>query len=155
MNGVATLDGSINNPVIQNMIYDNLVLGIDLNMDGFTANDVGDADEGANRLQNSPALLDIIRQSNGDLAIDYTVDTDLANATYPIRVEFYQTNPSNQAKTYLGFDTFTAANAAVGIKTILVTPLDSIDVGDQLVATATDLDGLGNTSEISTKHAVT
>lgn len=46
-----------------NVIADNGALGIDLNQDGVTRNDPGDADQGANGLQNFP-VVNLVRVSN-------------------------------------------------------------------------------------------
>jgi len=54
--GVLIATDSANNQVSRNSIHDNGGLGIDLEGDGPTANDLGDADSGANRLQNHPTL---------------------------------------------------------------------------------------------------
>ena len=56
--GVAVTKGANgeSNRVTQNRIYSNGGLGIDLGQNGVTANDPGDADPGANRLQNFPEL---------------------------------------------------------------------------------------------------
>ena len=59
-NGVAVasgLDGeTLHTAITGNSIHDNAGLGIDLGMDGVTANDKGDVDSGPNTLQNFPIL---------------------------------------------------------------------------------------------------
>ena len=55
-NGVALIGGSQTNglAIIGNSIFANASVGIDLNRDGVTLNDLGDADTGCNTLQNYP-----------------------------------------------------------------------------------------------------
>jgi len=53
--GVFVESGS-GNAVLSNASFSNHKLGIDLGSDGVTANDLGDADAGANNLQNFPVL---------------------------------------------------------------------------------------------------
>ena len=49
--------GSLNNSVLGNSIYSNTLIGIDLDGDGVTANDVGDGDGvGSNNFQNFPVI---------------------------------------------------------------------------------------------------
>ena len=55
-NGVLVATGSYAS-ILNNSIYDNGRLGIDLGGDGVTPNDVGDPDVGASLLQNYPVLL--------------------------------------------------------------------------------------------------
>jgi CSLREA domain-containing protein len=50
------IDSGLNNRIGTNSISSNSGLGIDLGADGVTANDAGDADAGANNLQNFPVL---------------------------------------------------------------------------------------------------
>jgi hypothetical protein len=54
--GIAVFTPSIGDRILGNSIHDNGGLGIDLGADGVTANDSGDADTGANTLQNFPVL---------------------------------------------------------------------------------------------------
>ena len=87
-----------------------------------------------------------------DLAITYLVDTLATNAAYDLRIEFFATN-DGQARIYLGFDTYTAADQVAGNKSIALTGVASLlAAGDQLTATATDADG--NTSELSLMVAI-
>ncbi len=53
--GIGAFSGS-GNTFIGNSIHDNFSLGIDLGVDGVTANDPGDADLGPNGLQNYPVI---------------------------------------------------------------------------------------------------
>src|SRR5205814_4193956 len=49
-------NAGIANAILGNSIYSNTGLGIDLSLDGVTANDNCDTDAGPNRLQNYPVL---------------------------------------------------------------------------------------------------
>ncbi|TXH22302.1 MAG: hypothetical protein E6Q99_09100 [Elusimicrobia bacterium] len=63
-------------------------MGIDLNENGRTPNDADDADSGSNLLMNHPEI-SAYNWSNGQYTVRYRVDTALANAAYPLRVDFY------------------------------------------------------------------
>jgi parallel beta-helix repeat protein len=54
--GIAVANTSSGNDLSINYIYKNAGLGIDLGIDGRTPNDAGDADTGANDLQNFPVI---------------------------------------------------------------------------------------------------
>src|ERR1043166_4893087 len=77
---------------LSNSVHDNAGLGIDLGDDGVTANDAGDADTGANNLQNFP-LLTAADTSGASTKIQGTLDS-AANRTF--RVEFFS-NPACDA----------------------------------------------------------
>jgi hypothetical protein len=79
--------------VLNNLIYSNAGLGIDLGGDGVTLNDLGDADTGANNLQNYPVVTSA--SSNGSQTsvsgtINTTPNTDLT-------IQFYATLSSTNA----------------------------------------------------------
>lgn len=57
-------------------IYRNGALGIDLNADDVTANDLGDMDSGPNRLLNFP-VISSATVANGSVSVSGTLDTDL------------------------------------------------------------------------------
>jgi small nuclear ribonucleoprotein (snRNP)-like protein/putative NADH-flavin reductase len=143
--------------ILGNSIYQNGGLGIDLNDDGPTLNDLtipADADTGANNGQNYPVIAYATRDV-GKLKVTYNVPSAPANSTYPIRVEFFLADANGQGKTYLGFDTFTTGDFAASGKTVTFTTAAPAKVLDKIVATATDSltaaanSPPGNTSEFS------
>ena len=90
--------GSISNvAILGNAIYSNAGLGIDLAGDGVTANDAGDADTGANTLQNFPVLSSVV-VAGSNIAITGTLQS-AASSYY--RLEFFasasaDTGPHNR-----------------------------------------------------------
>jgi hypothetical protein len=138
-----------------NRIHRNGGLGIDLIAgsgsipDGATPNDPGDADEGANRLQNAPELLQTtLDEATGDLEVAYRVDTLPANASYDLVVDFYAADPDREeGALWLGSEAVPAADAGMMGLAVLALPEEVSPAGLYLVATATDQGG--NTSEFS------
>lgn len=141
------------NRLTRNSIALNLGMGIDLNGEGITPNDPGDADGGANQLQNFPSLASATLSGETMLEITYRVDTLPANAAFPLRIEFFLSDGSREGRLFLDQDVYTAAQAQAGNKTIVV-PVDSSQwpAIPSLVATATD--SAGNTSEFSQLRTV-
>ncbi|NQV15850.1 CSLREA domain-containing protein [bacterium] len=137
------------NPLSMNSIYSNDGLGIDLGDDGPTANDAGDADDGANKLQNFPESLNVGIDDNDDIIIQYLIDTDPENGEYPLHVEFFVADEEGEGKHYLINDEYTLIDHESGLKTINIgNPANyGLEMGNNIVGTATD--GLGNTSEFS------
>ncbi|MCH8961199.1 MAG: hypothetical protein IH820_07690 [Bacteroidetes bacterium] len=147
------------NAIQQNSLFENTGLGIDLGDDGATPNDPGDADGSPNKLQNFPDITAVVI-SGGALLATYSVDSDPANATYPLRVEFFEADADDEeGQTFLGSDSYTATDyngcgtppcekiANLGDAAAL-----GVSPGDMLVATATD--AAGNTSEFSGSFSV-
>ncbi|MEM8993703.1 MAG: DUF11 domain-containing protein [Acidobacteriota bacterium] len=99
--------------------------------------------------------------STGDLIVTYGVDTDTANATYPLTIELYLADEATgaQGETPLGLSEYTAgdyADCGSAPCTATVNLGAFADLGltarSQIVATATDADG--NTSEFSAGSAI-
>jgi uncharacterized repeat protein (TIGR01451 family) len=144
----------IGNSILGNSIFSNGAIGIDLNDDGATPNDTGDADTGANKLQNFPVLSSAILTTSGFLAVTYRVPSDTANSAYPLRIEFFKADSTGQGQTFLGFDNYDSASANA-LKTITLQPAVAVGPGDKFVATATDSASTGgNTSEFSATAAL-
>ena len=103
-------------------------------------NDAGDADEGANRFQNTP-LIEAVQVLGGgtQMAVTYRVDTAVANAAYPLRVDFYASVDGDEGSEPLGSDVYTAAEAPQS-KTIMLSLVPGPPVLP-VVATATDAEG--------------
>ena len=138
--------------VLGNSIFSNTGLGIDIGADGVTSNDAGDADTGANNLQNFPVLQSVQIAPGGALFVEYFVDSAFVNAANPLVVEFFIADAdTEEGKTFLGTDKLS------GLTTVL-TNLGSaaslgVSSGDSIVATATD--AANNTSEFSQSVSVT
>jgi parallel beta-helix repeat protein len=141
-----TVESGDDNAVVNNSIYRNDDLGIDLDGDGVTANDgLLDADTGANGLLNHPV---IDGRTNPD-AVDWTLRT-AASTDY--RLEFYlndQCAGGHDAKELLGVQQVTTDATGLAQGTFAVGTLDEkVTVS----ATETDANGFvaGPTSELST-----
>ncbi len=156
-----------------NSIFGNAGLGIDIGSAGSSPNDLDDADEGPNRGQNYPSIVNYGIDGNGHLIVTYYLDTGTAYANYDpsgIRIEFFIADGQNQGATFVAADYYTAADhdsfaAARKLRSgpSLVGGVKSVDLGDAatlgynqgdlLTSTATDADG--NTSEFSPVMAPT
>jgi trimeric autotransporter adhesin len=158
LSGVAILAGT-GHQVLGNTILLNANLGIDLGTAGITANDAGDADSGANNLQNFPVLT----SANSNSAGTTIVGTLNSNANTTLRVELFANRPSladasnGEAERYLGFITVTTNGA--GNATINTTLANVwVNSGDRITATASvDLGGgnYGSSSEFAANVAAT
>jgi hypothetical protein len=141
---------AINNRVQQNSMFANAALGIDLNGDGVTPNDAGDADASPNHFQNFPVISSVLFDGL-NLAIQYVVDSADASippntgSAYPITVEFFIADSSGEGQIYLGSHTYTTPQQPESTDPFV--PVGSVAAGQLVVATATDADG--NTSEFS------
>lgn len=130
-----------------NRIFGNGGLGIDLGTAGVTPNDVGDADTGANGLQNFPILTGVTNGAS-NVTITGTLNS-LASKTY--RIEFFTNgvcDVSGNGEGTVYFGTVNATTAATGNATFNAVLTGNLSPGTFVTATATDPDG--NTSEFST-----
>jgi hypothetical protein len=134
------------NTVSGNSIHDNGALGIDLDANGVSANDVGDVDGGSNLLQNFPVL------TSATIAGSATRVAGTLNSTpsTTFRVEFFsneECDPSGfgEGEKFLGATDVTTDPA--GNASFVATNLAGPGAGRIVTATATD--PAGNTSEFS------
>ena len=149
--GIAvTGDTAANNPLIGNAIFANGGLAIDLNDDGVTINDPGDADSGPNGLQNYPTILSV---AGGDQTHVQGTLASEPNSSYVIHFYAADTlDPGGNARAirYVGWTAVsTDANGSADFDITLDEPTR---YWEYLVATATDDDA--NTSELSQPTAV-
>ncbi|HMJ90849.1 MAG TPA: Calx-beta domain-containing protein, partial [Candidatus Acidoferrum sp.] len=144
------VNSGTNNSIRGNAIFANGTvvgeLGIDLGTSGITANDVGDADTGANQLQNFPLLTGVTNTAGG-VIVAGTLDSR-TNTTFTL--DFYSnlacdTAGNGEGETYLGSTVVTTDGA--GSATFGTTLSGATMMGRFVTATATD--GFGNTSEFS------
>ena len=129
--------------ILQNSMFQNFI-GIDLGNDGPTPNDTHDGDQGANRLQNSPAIFRS-KSSGNRIQIGYSVDSTVTAAAYPLAVQFFLNIGSEpgQGRRFIGQATYETAQASQ--EAIVTFTGVSVPVGGKVIATATDANG--NTSE--------
>ena|GEM_PF-5035781 len=161
--GVA-VNGSTGHAIRGNAIYANGRLGINLlgfSLNGFredenftspSPNDPGDADEGANRMQNFPVITDATA-TGGATTITGTLNSQ-PNTQFA--VEFFANtaaDPSGygEGETFIG--TLNVQTDAAGDAAFAVTLPAAVPAGQFITATATDPGG--NTSEFSATRAVT
>ena len=116
---------------------------------GATPNDAGDPDSGGNRLQNYPVFdlpPSFLGSGGNSVNLSYLVDSSIANASYPITVEFYRAACGGGGSgVLLGSDTYTAANASM-TKSFLLLAADGANV---LPLVAVAVDASGNVSEFA------
>jgi len=152
---------TLRNRLSRNSIFSNGTIGIDLSLnpdppgrDGVTLNDPGDADTGPNNLQNYPVITSADIDGNGDLLIGYNVDSEPVNSTYPLTIEFFESDTSGQGETFVGADQYTVTDFNNGGKTVNLGNAVGLGItdGDNIVATTTD--SVGNTSEFSSLDTV-
>lgn len=144
-----TVGSGVGNAIRGNRIGKNTALGIDLNSNGVSLNDTGDADAGANNGQNFPVLTSA-SNLNGSTTIQGTLNSR-PNQTYTI--DFYASSAPHatsygEGETYLGSTTVTT-NASGNVS--FSVPV-AHSAGTSLSATATS--GTGDTSEFSAAFAV-
>lgn len=145
-NGVAVFTGTAVR-VLANSLYNNLFLGIDLGGDGVTPNDAGDGDGGPNLTMNHPQIFGAsYLPGSNQVEVMFSVDSDPANHTYPLRIDAYATDRDEpmQGRYWLGFDTY-STDGATETRTFDLS--DDFVTGGMVALTATDADG--NTSELS------
>jgi len=151
-NGVAIVGAaSTGNSIRGNSIHDNGILGIELtagdNYDGLTPNDAGDADTGANNLQNFPVLTTATVNAT---STQITGSLDSALGSYAI--DFYASTACSESGNGEGARWLGSSVVKTGTG-----PLITIDTGTHITAsvspgefiTATATDSAGNTSEFS------
>jgi hypothetical protein len=134
------------NTILSNSIYGNYHVGINLAIDGFTPNDAGDGDTGANNLQNRPLLAAASRTGAGTAVTG--VLNSAPSGTY--RVQFFASPAcddigNGEGQLFIGETTL--MTDGLGNTTIAVALGATPALGWSVTATATDAGG--NTSEFS------
>lgn len=147
-NGVNVADGQ-NTRIRKNSIYSNGGLGIDLNGDGVTLNDLNDNDSGPNNLQNFP----VIQNSTTTRVTGFL--NSKPNTVYEIdfyRVDSCDASGFGEGREFLGtFSSFSNNNGNMNFSVNFA----SLTAGQIITATATDPDPFHNTSEFSQCSTVT
>jgi CSLREA domain-containing protein len=129
----------VNNLISENSIFSNAGLGINLGVDGVTANDTGDGDDGANHLQNFPVITVAAADTQ---TISGTLDSGASTFT----IEFFSNNGCDasghgEGKTFIGSTSTSAGSFSFTV------PPASFTAGQVITATATNI--ANNTSEFS------
>lgn len=150
--GGVMVESGTGNRLLSNEIFANGHLGIDLGNDGVTVNDAGDADAGANNLQNFPVLQQAVR-AGADVVVRGILDS---TPGVKFSLQFFSSPPPEpfhavQGALRVGFGSVTTD--ANGHADFVVTLLQPVPVGQVLTATVTD--PANNTSEFSAAVAVT
>lgn len=142
--GLANNSALTNVTIRANRIYSNGDLGIDLGLNGVTANDAGDTDGNPNGLQNFPVLT--AATNTGSATVVEGTLNSRASTTYTL--DFYSSyvadaSGSGEGQYYLGSTNVTTDGSGNASFVMEFGPAS----GRQISATATD--PAGNTSEFS------
>ncbi len=146
--GVSLKDDAGNgNAILGNSIYSNADLGIDLNDDDETLNDIDDSDGGANTLINFPVLTNVVTDGTS-VSVSGWFKTRPGLASY--RLEFFISNLPDasgygEGQSFIGF--VDVATDSSGLAFFSQTFVRNVAPGRVITATATD--SLNNTSEFS------
>ena len=144
--GVSIFGGTATgNRIVQNSIFSNGGLGIDLGDDGPTANDPGDGDTGPNNLQNKPVVRSA-KTGGGKATVSARLNST-PDKTFT--VQFFSNPSGNEGKTFIG--TKSVTTDASGNVTFTFSPTQKVGVGKTVTATATGAEG---TSEFSAARTV-
>ncbi|MEM7133726.1 MAG: Ig-like domain-containing protein [Chloroflexota bacterium] len=144
--GIAVLGGT-GNIISGNNIYENGGLGIDLNNDGVTENDVTDGDVGPNSLQNYPVLFTAAPDG-----MNTTIQGRLAGpANTSFDIDLYANSscdPSSYGEGHTHLGTFVITTDAQNLAPFEIV-LANVALTEGQFVTATATDPAGNTSEFS------
>ncbi len=156
INGTSSTSVSL----LQNSIYSNGGVGIDLGTDGQTANDSGDSDTGPNNLLNFPVLNGLYGDGTTSLRYEFTLDAPANTEGY--RIEFFKTSVVNgtgygDAETYIGaMDTGAHAGGSVDYSGTFTSDI-AVSPDDIITVTATSKTGAssyGGTSEFALNNTM-
>ncbi|NNF68889.1 MAG: hypothetical protein HKN01_03895, partial [Acidimicrobiia bacterium] len=134
---------AVDNPILGNDIFDNVDLGIDLDVIGVTGNDPGDGDGGPNDRMNFPEITSAVEQ--GGLVV---VGFDLDTLAGDYRIEFFDNSTTDrEGESYADF--YNVVSHPGGLASYSTTIPGS--VGSIITATATEeiAAPFGSTSEFS------
>jgi CSLREA domain-containing protein len=123
-------DDATGDRLLQNSIFANGGLGMDLGDDGLTANDPGDADTGPNDLQNKP-VINSARTGSLKTTIKGSLNST-PNKTFAVR---FFSNPSgtDEGKTFIGQESVTTDGS--GNVTFSFVPAQKVGSGRTVTAT--------------------
>ena len=136
--------------ILGNSIHSNVGLGIDVKDDGVTPNEPGDADVGANDLQNYPVLT-LANSASGTTTVRGTLNSEAGKA---YRIELFANDVADptgfgEGRTFLAFQNVTSDSAG----NLNFTFASATDLSGQFI-TATATNPAGSTSEFSRALAV-
>ena len=124
-----------------NAIYRNYSTDVAFYALGREPNDAGDADTGANKHQNFP-VIQSASVVGSNLNVTYAVDTAVAAAAYPLRIDFY-VPVAHGGGRFLVSDSYPSASAQVPRAVSLPLPIDALPLVG-IVATATSAEGFSS-----------
>ncbi len=146
LDGVSITGAADGNAILTNSIFGNGGLGINLDKDGVTPNDLGDGDFGPNELFNFPELKDFDRET-GMLTVQVSGS---ASGDTTVRLQFFVSFGSDASGHGEG-QTFwleTFVDISAGTIEVIEAAIGEPPVGTFITATATDTKTSG-TSEFS------